>query len=388
MRYLLHEVNKRIDLLPQPINMKAKYSQFRAMMAITKGSLRAIFRSPSAVIFSIAFPLIFILVFGFIGGGSRVSITVAFDRQTDTINPLYPAIRNIAGINVSSKSAEELQEDLEKGRITAVINISKTGLENPPYRISLTSSEATNPQNIQVLQSILNAVIAGINQRTYTNIQTIAVLNNNVKKIPGRVYRTIDFILPGQLGFSLLSAGVFGVAFLFFNLRQQLVLKRFYATPVRRSYIVLGEAISRVIFQMLTAVIIICVGHFIFKFTLVHGFTTFAEIMLLSFIALILFMGFGFIVSSVARNESAIPPFANLVTLPQFLLAGTFFSIDAFPTWLQPICRVLPLTHFNTAMRNIAFEGATLASCWKELGILGIWTVVVYTIAFRTFKWE
>ncbi len=368
--------------------MKTNYSQLTAMFAITRGSLRAIFRSPSAVVFSIAFPLIFILVFGFIGGGGRVSLNVAFDTQTDTTNPIYAAIRNIAGINVIKESAEELHEDLEKGRITAIINISHSGLANPPYSINLVSSEAVNPQNIQVLQSILNAVIAGINQKTYTGTPTIATINSNIQKIPGRIYRTIDFILPGQLGFSLLSSGVFGVAFLFFNLRQHLVLKRFYATPIKRSYIVLGEALSRVIFQMMTAIIIIGVGHFVFKFTLVHGFETFLSIMLLSFLALVLFMGFGFIVSSVAKNESTIPPFANLITLPQFLLAGTFFSIEAFPSWLQPICKILPLTHFNTAMRNIAFEGASLSSCWRELGVIGIWTLVVYSVAFKTFKWE
>lgn len=368
--------------------MKKEYSQFRAMLAITKGSLKATLRSPSAVVFSIAFPLIFILVFGFIGGGGRVSLNVAFDNNNDTANPIYPAIKNIAGLKVVKYTDKELQENLEKGRITAVIKIEKSGLVNPPYKISLVSSDATNPQNIQVLQSILNAVISGINQTNFGNAPTIALVSNTVQKIPGRIYRTIDFILPGQLGFSLLSSGVFGVAFLFFNLRQQLVLKRFYATPIKRSYIVLGETLSRVIFQMMTAVIIIGVGHFLFKFTLVHGFETFLSIMLLSFLALILFMGFGFIVSSVSKNESSIPPFANLITMPQFLLAGTFFSIEAFPSWLQPICRVLPLTHFNNAMRNIAFEGASLASCWKELGILGIWTVALYAVAFKTFKWE
>jgi ABC-2 type transport system permease protein len=110
--------------------------------------------------------------------------------------------------------------------------------------------------------------------------------------------------------------------------------------------------------------------------------------MVLSFIALILFMGFGFIVSGVAKNESSIPPFANLITLPQFLLAGTFFSIDNFPAWMQPFCRILPLTHFNTAMRNISFEGASLISVWPDISFLLIWIVVVYAIAFKIFKWE
>ena len=368
--------------------MIGSYSQTRAMFAITKASLKAIFRSPSAVVFSIAFPLVFILVFGFVGSGGKVSVNIAFDSKTDTTNPIYTSIKRIAGITVVKKTGVELQEDLEKGRITAIVLIRKTGLTNPLYTIDLTSSEAVNPQNIQVLQSILNAVIAGINQQQFANTPTVAAISKTVQKIPGRVYRTIDFILPGQLGFSLLSSGVFGVAFLFFNLRQQLVLKRFYATPIRRGYIVLGEALSRVIFQMLTAIIIILVGHFAFHFTLVHGVETFLDIMLLSFLSLLLFMGFGFIVSSIAKTESTIPPFANIITLPQFLLAGTFFSIEAFPSWLQPICKILPLTHFNNAMRNIAFEGASLTSCWQDIGILGIWTVVVYSIAFKTFKWE
>jgi len=369
--------------------MKQEYSQLRAMMAITMGSLRAIFRSPSSVVFSIAFPLIFILVFGFIGSGGKINVNIAFDEKADTVNPVYQGLKNIPGIKVSPKTGVDLQEDLEKGRITALVNIkAATDSAQPPYTIHLTSSEAANPQNVQVLQSILNAVISGINQQQYPAAPTIASISKEVKKIPGRVYRTIDFILPGQLGFSLLSAGVFGVAFLFFNLRQQLVLKRFFATPIQRPYIVLGEALSRVIFQLITAVIIILIGHFVFDFTLVNGWVTFAQIMILSFIALLLFMGFGFIVSSVAKTESTIPPFANLITLPQFLLAGTFFSIDNFPSWLQPISRILPLTHFNNAMRNIAFEGAGLSDCLFELGVLGIWMVVVYAIAFKTFKWE
>jgi ABC-2 type transport system permease protein len=120
----------------------------------------------------------------------------------------------------------------------------------------------------------------------------------------------------------------------------------------------------------------------------VHGAVTFIELLLLSLVGLIVFMGFGFIVSGLAKNESTIPPFANMFTLPQFLLAGTFFSIDTFPKWLQPICRILPLTHLNDAMRNIAFEGSHLIDCGKQLGILGIWGIVLYAVAIKVFRWE
>jgi ABC-2 type transport system permease protein len=120
----------------------------------------------------------------------------------------------------------------------------------------------------------------------------------------------------------------------------------------------------------------------------VNGAVTLLELLVLSFIGLIVFMGMGFVVSGIAKSESSIPPLANLLTLPQFLLSGTFFTIDVFPTWLQPVCRILPLTHLNDAMRKVAFEGAHLTDCGKQIGILGIWGIITYAVAIKVFKWE
>ncbi len=368
--------------------MERKYNQWQAMLAITKASLRATFRSPSAVIFSIGFPFIFILVFGFIGNDGGFSMDVAMNKTSDTANVIYRSIKKIDGLNFVNKPDSVITQDLQKGNIVAVIDIQPNPAGNPAYLIHLKSSEAVNSQNTGILISLLYSRIGYINKMLHPNTESIAAIDTNVVKIPGRIYRRIDFILPGQLGFSLLSAGVFGVAFLFFNLRSQLILKRFFATPIKRPFIVMGEALGRVIFQMMTAVIITSAGASLFHFTLVNGFATFLEIMVLSFIALLVFMGFGFIVSSVAKNESTIPPFANLFTLPQFLLAGTFFPIDYFPHWLQFFCRLLPLTHFNNAMRSISFEGASLLNCWQDIGALLIWGVIVYAVAIKVFKWE
>jgi ABC-2 type transport system permease protein len=139
---------------------------------------------------------------------------------------------------------------------------------------------------------------------------------------------------------------------------------------------------------MITAIVIILVGYFLFGFTLVNGVSTLLAMLLLSFLGLIVFMGFGFIVSGIAKSESTIPPLANIITLPQFLISGTFFSIDAFPKWLQPISRILPLTHLNTAMRAVAFEGESLWGVRTEIGVILLWGVVVYAAAIKIFKWE
>ncbi len=368
-----------------------QYSQLRAMLAITKASLRSIFRSPSAVIFGFAFPFIFILVFGFIGdnGGAPV-YRIAIDKNCDTTNALYDSIKSSNRISIVNFTDEkELRSSLVKGRITGIFKIEKTGKDVPAYTYSLASTTASNdkwPQFIPIINSIANK----ISDAKYTNRPYFAVPDFDYKRDIEvvRDYKTIDFILPGQLGFSLLSSGVFGVAFMFFNLRSTLVLKRFFATPISRTHIILGEGLARVIFQMITAIVIILVGYFLFGFTLVNGVSTLLAMLLLSFLGLIVFMGFGFIVSGLAKSDSTIPPLANIITLPQFLISGTFFSIDAFPKWLQPISRILPLTHLNTAMRAVAFEGESLWGVRTEIGVILLWGVVVYAAAIKIFKWE
>ena len=54
----------------------------------------------------------------------------------------------------------------------------------------------------------------------------------------------------------------------------------------------------------------------------------------------------------------------------------------------RPLCKILPLTHLNDAMRNVAFEGAHLSDCGPQLGVLAIWGVVSFAIAIKVFKWE
>jgi ABC-2 type transport system permease protein len=358
------------------------------MLAITKGSLKAILRNPSAVAFSFGFPLIFILVFGFIGGGGP-SVSFALVRRSDSTNKIVQGLLGSPMVRLSEeKDTAVMRKDLLRGRIAAILSFdsAKSSFGIMQYTVHMQTSSAGGDKYPILRLALARVFEEGVERGAPTGARPLIV--DELPQLTGREYSMIDFILPGMLGFSLLSAAVFGVAFLFFSLRQQLVLKRYYATPIGKRYIVLGEGLSRVLFQLITAVVIIGMGKLVFHFTLVHGWLTFVEMLILSLFGLIVFMGFGFIISSVAKSESTIPPFANLFTLPQFLLGGTFFSTEAFPKWLQHICEILPLKQLNDAMRNVAFEGAHLTDCGKQLGILAIWGIVTYAVAVRVFKWE
>lgn len=364
--------------------MPSEYSNGRALRALVRASLQSILKSPSAIVFSVAFPMIFILVFGFLGGSSGGTISVAAVPGADTTHPLFRVFQHSPALNwINAPDSTAANKLLREGDVTALIAVSNDSGAKPIVHITAGTAQA---QRIPALQNILISVIQSLDPEIKSRTERLAEMD--VEIIQLRNFKTIDFILPGQLGFSLLAAGVFGTAFVFFNLRQTLVLKRFFATPVRREVIVLSEGLARMIFQLSGAVIILSIGHFAFGYTLIHGWITFFQILLVCALALLVFMGFGFVVSSIAKNETSIPPFANLITLPQFLLAGTFFPVDAFPSWLQPICRALPLTYFNDAIRHIAFDGASFWDIRVDILVLLFWGIIVYTAAARLFKWE
>ena len=55
----------------------------------------------------------------------------------------------------------------------------------PEYIIHLKSSEAVKPEDLQILQSILNAVIGNIDKVKYPNAPTVARVDANVQKFRG-----------------------------------------------------------------------------------------------------------------------------------------------------------------------------------------------------------
>jgi ABC-2 type transport system permease protein len=370
-------------------SMAKQYNQSKALLAITKASLLAILKNPGALFFSLGFPLIFVWIFGSFGEGGVSQFKIALAQNADTSNaPLYQSIIHNPLIKlVRYKDTLEQRNDLEKGRISAIMNIVavKDSTIYLKYDIQLKSTTASIPDLatvVPVLENIVDKYEKGMNPQQ----ESLVSISKQIYSI--REYKQIDFVLPGQIGFSILFSTLFGIAFTFYNLREQLVLKRFYASPVNKLNILLGIGFSRLLFQLINVIVLIVVGHFALGFTLSNGFATFAQMLLLAFLLLLVLMGVGLIFSSIVKSDSTIPLLINLFALPQMLLGGTFFSISLFPQWMQTFCKTLPLTHFNIAIRKISFEGLSFIDCWENLGVIGIWLVVVYALVYKFFKWE
>ncbi len=362
--------------------MNKKPSQLRAYFSLTYYALKAQAKNPATFAFGFIFPIVFISIFGLIGG-STATITLGIPTHSDKNNVVIQAIKEQKFIKTEEGEERTLKEKLVRGKLAGILTITPQG-ENS-FTAHLVTSSA-NPQEAGTVTSL----VQGITDKTNLTLSGISTPPITLKKeaVSGRTFRYIDFALPGQIGFSLLSTAIFGTVFGLIYLKKALILKRMFATPTRAITILFSQGTSRLIIALIQTLLILAIGVLVFQFYLPHGFITFLELLILSSFGLIAFLGFGYFLAGLSNDENAAGPLVNLVTLPQFLLSGTFFPIESLPTWLQPIASNLPLSYFNQAIRTITTEGGSLPDTWPYLLGLLVWGIAMYIIAAKTFKWE
>lgn len=376
----------------EKINITHTPNQFVAFFALLKSSLISSFRNPESLFFNFLFPFIFISVFGALNFGStKIDILVTSDSLKEGI--LYEAIKKVDTFNlITDKSEEAILEDLNKGRAPVSITISENGVLEyapnqfmPRYTLVINKS-AADPQTSNSVASILLNILDSINL-SITQSNNL-LLNSEINVIEGRKFNQIDFILPGQLAFALLMNALFGISYTFMTFRKELILKRYFASPVKKVTILASEVTSKAIIALAQSIIIITAGHYLFKFTLANGFETVMFMLILSMVGTFTFLGFGLLIPALAKNEDAVAPIAQIIMMPQLFLSGAFFPLEAFPDFVQVIAKYLPMTYLNEAFKIIAFEGLSLSAVTEHILALLIWGVVLYVINIFLFKWE
>lgn len=357
---------------------------------LTKYTLRASLKNKAGLFFSFVFPLVFVAVFGLLGSdGNRIKIGLPTDGSLQSAigeNRVIEALTTLANqsdspLELVKESQSELEKRLSQDKLAGIV----LPVDQSITQIKLLTSNSS-PQGKAQATSLVNGLMSQLNLATFaTGPLPFQV---ETAEISGKEFRYIDFALPGQIGFSLLSLATFGVAFGMITLRETLVLKRIFATTVRPIQFVLALVLSRSFQAVLQAAAIIVIGVLAFDFTLQGGWIGGLSMLALSFLGILTFVGFGILISNLAKDENTLPIALNIFNLPQFLLSGVFFPIDDMPATVRLIGNNLPLSYLNIALRKVSIEGLSLFEVWPYiLGLLG-WAIISYLLAAKTFKTE
>src|SRR4030088_1225637 len=201
---------------------------------------------------------------------------------------------------------------------------------------------------------------------------------------PGSSY--IDFLIPGLLGMNLMNSGMWGVGFALVEMRQRKLLKRFVATPMRRSDFLLALTSSRLVLMVIEVGLLLGFGVLVFHMR-VQGWRSILSVLLLASVGAVTFGGVGLLTACRAQKIESVSGLINLVMMPMWIFSGVFFSYDKFPAMAHPFIKALPLTALNDALRATIIEGASLGSQSGRLLVLAVWGGVSFILTLRWFRW-
>ncbi len=381
----------------------------RALGHLYLANWREFLSNRKALFLTIAFPVIFIVLFGLVfGNQDKVDGKVAIvDEDGDALgHQIAAALQAIPSAAAADKNpfsdlrfvpspGARAREDLKQGRLDAVITIP-AGLTTRAGAVKAQASPVTTDPAAQVVLTIdpsrqtLGPALQAILARVLTGISTEVTgqppwLEVQTESVQAREVRTIDYLLPGILAMSLMQLGLFATAQPLVALRVQGVLKRLGATPLRRSTLLAAYIGLRLTIALLQTAIIIVIGRSAFQVKMLGNWWEFSGWI---FLGTLTFLSIGFFMAAVSKNEESCIAIGNIINLPMILLAGVFFPISGLPKFLTYVVDLVPLNYLADALRQTMVQAAPLHDARTNALVLGAWVIVMTALAVRFFSWD
>ena len=327
------------------------------------------YREPEAVFWVYGFPILLMIGLGLAFGGDReealrVIVVGEGARAESTCETL-----NAASIEAELASREDATRAYDSGRVDLVVQ-----LEGEGYRLL---REPTRPQ-----ASFASVKVADVLQRAAGRVDAISV-EETTGELTSTTY--VEWLIPGLLGMNIMNGGLWGLGFVTVDLRMRKLLKRFVATPMRKSHFLLALMVSRLVFLGTEMVSILAIGCFVLGLDIRGNVLSALTLMVAGGFC---FAGIGLLTSCRAEKIEVISGLINLIMMPMWLCSGVFFASERFPEYLQPFVQALPLTQLNNALRSVILDGETLASQWLPLAVLVGVGLLTFSAALRWFKWS
>ncbi len=192
-----------------------------------------------------------------------------------------------------------------------------------------------------------------------------------------------QFVLPGIMAMTIMQGGIYGLAYWMIDMKAKGVIKRFLATPIKQSELVLSVLLSRIIVAICQAVFLGLVGVIFFH---VHVSVSALLIIPLTVVGGGIFLLMGLLISTFADSYEAAAPITTAVGLPLTFLGNIFFAVDSLPKVLKAVANILPITYLADAVRSVFLTTTVPAKVWTDSAILLGWFVVI--LAFTLWKFR
>ena len=357
----------------EPHAAQPENGRWKGYQQLLLARMKELWREPEVIFWVFVFPILLAL-----GLGIAFRERPAEVRRVAIAAGPESAARVIELLRASPASGSIRAEVLPPGEALDRFRLGKCDLVVTPqaggglvYRF-----DPARPESVLARAVLDDALQAAAGRRD--SLPTASQPSNE----PGARY--IDFLIPGLLGMNLMNSGMWGIGFALVEMRQRKLLKRYVASPMRRSDFLLALVSSRLVLMVIELGLLLGFGLLAFHMRVTGSWMS---ILVISAAGALSFGGVGLLTASRAQKIETVSGLINLVMMPMWILSGVFFSYERFPAPLQSAIKALPLTALNDALRATVLEGTSLTAQGARLLVLCVWGVFSYALALRWFRW-
>jgi ABC transporter DrrB family efflux protein len=364
----MSESTDSLDVSARPGRAAGRGGAYPPLVELTLARVREFIREPEALFWTFLFPILISLALAVAfptTTAGTVLVGVAPGAGTEAIRA---ALATVDGVVVKDVTPDAEQRALREGEVHLIV----ANTTPPTYRFDPARAESRIAR--LVIDDALKTA-AGRRDPWQAAEQPVSIAGS----------RYIDWFIPGLVGLSLMSNGMWGVGFPITQARLRNLLKRFVASPMSRRDYLFAHVLARLLGVPAEVGLPLAFGVIAFGMPL-NG--SLAAIAVVGVIGALTFAALGLLLACRARTFEAISGLMNLAMLPMWILSGIFFSASNFPEVMQPFIQALPLTAVIDALRAVVLDGATLAGVADELVLLSGWGVVAFGVALKLFRWR
>lgn len=352
------------------------------MGSLTWASVKMLYRNRQAVFWALAFPLIFVVVFGLFNFEKvpNMRIAVVGARDAPFTEALVTGLRGVGPFTITRPSGLSLarsQLSSDKLDLVMVVPTPTPGGSTP---IELLYKQGNMQQN-QIALGLVQRVIDGMNLRMAGLASPPLVLHP--RSVSAKTIHYYDWLLPGLVAMGVMQYSLTGIAIAMSSLREQGVLKQLLVTPLRPMKFLAAQIIAYLLLTTAQTGVILVVGMALFHG---HVYGNVGWVFFLAFLGNLVFLTLGLAVAAQASNPQAASGIGMIVAMPMMFLSGVFFATDTLPKVLQVTFAYLPLAPLIDALRKVANDGLSIGATGSELLLLTVWLVVAFGLASLTFR--
>ena len=194
--------------------------------------------------------------------------------------------------------------------------------------------------------------------------------------------RRMNYMVPGLIAVILQVQTLLLTAFAIVREREQGTLEQLIVTPIKDWELMLGKILPFVVVALLNILMALGISYLLFRVPIAGSITL---LLGLSLIFLLGSLGFGILISTIARTQIQAMYLATFLMIPAFILSGFLVPRTNMP-WLAFYAGYLmPVTYFLEIVRGIILKGVGFWILWPWIWPMALFSIAVFIASVLLF---